>query len=118
MQKHKLLTAAIATGVLVFGGLTTASAAPLKPAQIAAPSTTQTDANIIKVRRRHHRSRRHLRRRFLRFGFRRGHARRHYGFRRHYGWRRHYGLRRHRFFVSPFYGFRSRAFHHRHHRYH
>ena len=105
MQTQKLLTAAIASTVLLFGGLTTASALPLTPGQVVAPASTTADADVIKVRRGYHRSRRHVRRRFFRFGIRRGHA------------RRHYGVRRHRFYGRRFYGFRGRGFGRRHYRY-
>ena len=106
MQTEKLLTAAIAATVLFLGGLTTASALPLAPSQTVAPAGAAADANLIKVRRGYHRSRRHFRRRFFRFGFRRGHA------------RRYYGIRRHRFFGHRFYGFRSRPYYRRYYRYH
>ena len=105
MQTQKLLTAAIASTVLFLGGLTTASALPLKPSQAVAPATTTADADILKVRRGYHRSRRHIRRPFFRFGFRHGHA------------RRHYGVRRHRFYGRRFYGFRRHGFGWWHYRY-
>ncbi len=105
MQTQKLLTAAIASTVLCLGGLTTASALPVAPSQAVAPVSTTADADIIKVRRGYHRSRRHVRRRFFRFGFRRGHA------------RRHYGVRRHRFYGRRFYGFRRHGFGRRYYRY-
>lgn len=105
MQTRNLATAAIASALLLFGGLSSASALPTgaikDPSPAAAPSNPEAGAGIVKVRRgyrrgRHHYRRRHFRRRHFRFGIHRG------------GYRSFYGFRRHRYYRRPYYGYRSR----------
>ena len=106
MQTRKRATAAIASALLLFGGLSSASALPTGSIEIpfhaATPSNPDADAGIVKVRRGFRRGRRgfgrrHFRRRHFRFGIRRG------------GYRSFYRFRRHRFYGRPYYGFRSRS---------
>ncbi len=124
MQTRKLATAAIASALLLFGGLSSASALPTgaikDPSPAAAPSTPEAGAGIVKVRRGFRRGRRgfgrrHFRRRHFRFGIHRGGFRNFYRFRRHRYYGRSYYRSRNRYYsrrcFNCGYGFR------RHYRY-